>query len=79
MEYGEDLKEINNCGKIFSYGTDNVDVHNTNGARDVRVTNASELTEHLRQIGFNILEYEIKKSFSDLGHDQWIYVHAIKV
>lgn len=78
MGYGEDLSEINGTGLRFSYSSNNTGVANTNGTRDVRVTSPSEITEHLKSIGYEIVEYEIAKAWADNGHPNWIYVHAKK-
>lgn len=78
MGFGSNLDELNGTGKRFSYSSDNDSVSDTNGWRDVRVTDSQDLIKHLETIGFEILECKITNSFSDAGHNEWIYVHASK-
>lgn len=78
MGYGADLAEINGTGQRFSYDSNNTGVANTNGTRDVRITSPSQITDHFKSIGFEIIEYEIAQAWADNGHPNWIYVHAKK-
>lgn len=50
----------------------------TNGHCDVRVSDPSELVKDLTNIGFKNIQYEIRPSFSDERHRQWIYMKAFK-
>lgn len=78
MGYGTDLVEINGAGQRFSYDSNNTGVANTNGTRDVRITSPSQITDHFKSVGFEIIEHEIATAWTDNGHPNWIYVHAKK-
>jgi len=50
----------------------------TNSIVDVNIDNVNDLIEHLEVIGFKHIRFTIRKSFSDIKHDEWIYTRAIK-
>ena len=88
------LKEIYRCmkkGAIFSfqmgfgdseyakadYYDNHYDAKGTNSKHDVKVTDPKQITNDLDKIGFTAHNYIVRPSFSD-GHDNWIFVTAIK-
>jgi SAM-dependent methyltransferase len=50
----------------------------TNGDHDCRVTSVEELKSDLLNIGFVDIKIEVKDSYSDVGHPNWVYAHAFK-
>jgi ubiquinone/menaquinone biosynthesis C-methylase UbiE len=49
-----------------------------NGDRDVRVISIVHVEDNLAGIGFDKISSQIRESFSDAGHPQWIYIHCFK-
>ena len=49
----------------------------TNGGNDVSVTDPSQITNDLREIGFTNIEHVIREPFDD-HHYKWIFVKAVK-
>jgi SAM-dependent methyltransferase len=77
MGYGNDLKDVFNRPRSSYY--DNIyDASKTNSEYDVRVQTENEIVEDLSNIGFVNISTEIKNSFSDSGHPQWIYIKCYK-
>jgi SAM-dependent methyltransferase len=60
------------------YYANHYDATGTNSDCDVRVEKALHLVKDLEKIGFNDISYEIKPSWSNQVHKQWIYVKAYK-
>lgn len=54
------------------------DATGTNSACDVRVENPEDLINDLKKIGFSSVNYQIRPSFSNTIHKEWIYVKAFK-
>lgn len=77
MGFGNDLIDQFNRPKS-SYYENSWDAKGTNSGHDVRITNPKDVVEDLKGIGFESVSYEIRNSFSDVGHPQWIYVKALK-
>lgn len=77
MGYGES-NEYQNDAKITNYYENNYYALNSNGTFDVRVNSPNELIKDLENIGFYNISYNIKKSWEDGGHLEWIYVRAQK-
>ncbi len=78
MGYGKDLKHYNGGLDRKGYFENYYDADGTNGILDVRVTNENDLISDLKKIGFREIEVQIRDSFSDTGHPQWIYVKCKK-
>ena len=60
------------------YFEESTNAFSTNGNHDVRITNQDEVVSDLEDIGFTEIRATIRKSFSDVGHPQWIYVECRK-
>jgi len=77
MGYGPDL--LDSLGRPRSgYFENSFGANSTNGNHDVRVTSVAELENDLYEIGFTGIRAQVRDSFSDLGHPQWIYIHCLK-
>jgi ubiquinone/menaquinone biosynthesis C-methylase UbiE len=77
MGYGNNLNDV--YGRPRSAYYDNVySATKTNSEYDVRIQNESEVIDDLTSIGFVNISTEIRDSFSDSGHPQWIYVKCYK-
>ena len=76
MGFGEGLESP--IGPRSAYYTNFYDAEATNSAHDVRVHNESDVIEDLTNIGYTNITTEVRESFSDSGHPQWIYVKAYK-
>lgn len=63
------LDPINNS---VSYYENNYNAKNTNGKADFAVEDVNIMKKDLEEIGYKILEYSIRDSFSD-RHNKWIY------
>lgn len=50
----------------------------TNSDSDVQVQDTGELIEHLEEIGFEGVYAEVRPSFSDTRHNQWVYARCTK-
>lgn len=77
MGYG-DSNTYEKDAKITDYYDNNYFAINSNGTHDVRVTSPSQLIKDLTNIGFIDVVYDIKASWEDGGHLEWIYVKAKK-
>jgi SAM-dependent methyltransferase len=60
------------------YFENRYDAKGSNGTQDVRVSNAQDLVSDLSNIGFSNITYEIKNTWSNHGHPNWIYVRCEK-
>ncbi len=78
MGFGSSLVTPNGQ-KMAGYLENEVTALGTNGAFDVQVRTEAELTNHLENLGFTVLETVITPSFSDDQHDKWIFVTAEKM
>lgn len=77
MGYGPDLLDV--YGRPRSaYFENALSAEGTNADHDVRVTNTKDLVDDLLAIGYANISHEIRASFSDAGHPQWIYVRCFK-
>lgn len=76
MGYGQGLES--KLGPRSSYYENVYDAQHTNSAYDVRVQTESEVKDHLKSIGFVNISTTVRPSFSDDGHDYWIYVKCYK-
>jgi len=61
---------------VNNYYDNNYGVGGSNGSDDVRVSDSTQLTGDLEKIGYVIDSVEIKNSYLDGGHPEWIYVTA---
>ena len=77
MGYGKDLIDVNGRPRS-SYFDNSYDASQTNGEYDVRVQNEEDLIKDMESIGFKNVTIEIRDSWSDIGHPQWIYVRCEK-
>lgn len=77
MGFGSDLSDVLNRPRS-KYYDNSYDATGTNSEHDVRVLSESEVVEDLTNIGFVNISTEVKSTFSDIGHPQWIYVKAYK-
>lgn len=64
--------------QVSGYYDNNFTASGTNGQYDVRVTNPSDLVQDLEKIGFKDVAYQVRDSWADSGHPQWIYVESRK-
>jgi ubiquinone/menaquinone biosynthesis C-methylase UbiE len=76
MGYGDGLDS--ELGPRSSYFENSYDARGTNSTHDVRVQNEEDVIKDLTEIGFENITTEIKQSYSDSGHPQWIYIKAYK-
>jgi ubiquinone/menaquinone biosynthesis C-methylase UbiE len=76
LGYGDNLESP--LGMRVSYFDNYYDASGTNSVCDVRVQNVDDVIGDLQQIGFINVTIEIRESFSDSGHPQWIYIKAYK-
>jgi len=76
MGFGQDLTSP--IGPRSSYFDNVYDAHGTNSAYDVRVQNEHDVITDLEEIGFVNIVTQVRNSFSDYGHPQWIYIKAYK-
>ena len=77
LGYGKDLKDPFNRPRS-SYFANEWDARGTNSEHDVRVQNEEDVINDLKNIGFTNITTEIKESYSDRGHPQWIYIKCYK-
>ena len=75
MGYG---KEILSTENRIPYFENHYDANGTNSVCDVRVQNIEDIIKDLQEIGYTNITTEVKESYSDNGHPQWIYVKAYK-
>lgn len=76
LGFGNDLNS--ELGPRVSYFENYYDATGTNSVCDVRVQNTNDIIEDLTKIGFVNISVEIRESYSDSGHPQWIYVKCYK-
>lgn len=61
-----------------TYYDDAFDARVTNGGYDVSVTDPKNLIDDLRDIGFTNIRYEIRPSWEDVGHSEWVFITCLK-
>lgn len=71
-------KEILSTENRVAYFENYYDADGTNSICDVRIQNKEDVIIDLTEIGFTNITTEVKESYSDNGHPQWIYVKAYK-
>ena len=76
MGYGQGLESP--LGPRVSYFENHYTANGTNSACDVRIQSEDEIIKDLESIGFTNIKTEIRESYSDNGHPQWIYIKAYK-
>lgn len=64
--------------KTVSYYENYYDATGTNSDCNVRVEYENDLKNELTKIGFKNIKIEIKESYSDDVHPQWIYIKGVK-
>lgn len=77
MGYGENLEDSMKRPRS-SYYENTYNAKGTNSEHDVRVQNENEVIEDLNNIGFINITTEVKNTYSDYGHPQWIYIKCFK-
>ena len=75
MGYG---KEILSSENRIPYFENHYDANGTNSVCDVRVQNIEDIIKDLQEIGYTNVTTEVRESYSDNGHPEWIYVKAYK-
>ena len=75
MGYG---KEILSTENRIPYFENHYDANGTNSVCDVRVQNIEDIIKDLQEIGYTNVTTEVRESYSDNGHPEWIYVKAYK-
>ena len=76
MGYGYGLES--QLGRRVSYFENYYDAPGTNSMCDIRVNNEQDIIKDLTEIGFVNITTEVRDSYSDDGHPQWIYVKCYK-
>ena len=76
MGYGEGLHSP--IGVRSSYYDNSYDASGTNSVHDVRVHKEQDVIDDLTEIGYTDVTTKVKPSYSDSGHEKWIYVKAYK-
>jgi len=76
LGYGEGLESP--IGPRVSYFENYYDAPGTNSVCDVRVGTEEEIINDLKEIGFVNITTEVRESYDDSGHLQWIYVKCYK-
>ena len=77
MGYGTGLSDKHDRPRSYYY--ENVyQASKTNSEYDVRIQNEKEVIEDLENIGFKEITTQIRPSFSDDGHPEWIYIKCFK-
>lgn len=77
MGFGKDLSD--SLGRPRSgYFQNSYYAYSTNGDHDVRVTSIAEIEGDLSTIGFVGISSQVRESYSDAGHPEWIYIHCYK-
>ena len=74
MGYGGGVRKKKNS---ISYRRNVLSALETNGRRDVRVTDPSQVLKDLHALGARNIEYFITPAFAD-SHPQWIWFHVSK-
>lgn len=67
-----------NGGLLSTYFENNYEASGTNSIHDVQIVDPNDLVSDLHDIGFVDVTYEIRPSFSDKIHENWIYVKCRK-
>ena len=75
MGYGNEILSTENR---IPYFENHYDANGTNSVCDVRVQNIEDIIKDLQEIGYTNITTEVRESYSDNGHPQWIYVKAYK-
>ena len=80
FQMGYDKKILDKIGreKLTKYYENNTTALGTNSSNDVAVQDEKEVIDHLKDIGFINIKTNIRNSFSDMIHKNWIYVLAEK-
>ena len=78
MGYDKKLLDDNGKNKLTKYYENNTTALGTNSSNDVAVQDEKEVINHLKDIGFINIKTKIRNSFSDIIHENWIYVLAEK-
>jgi len=76
MGYGHNLES--ELGLRVSYFENHYDASGTNSVCDVRIQNEEDIIKDLKEMGFVDIKTEVRESYSDSGHPQWIYVKCYK-
>jgi len=76
MGYGDGLES--ELGPRVSYFENHYDATGTNSVCDVRIQNEEDIIKDLTEMGFVNITTQVKDSYSDSGHPQWIYIKAYK-
>jgi ubiquinone/menaquinone biosynthesis C-methylase UbiE len=76
LGYGEGLESP--IGPRVSYFENYYDAPGTNSMCDVRVHTEEEVINDLIEIGFINITTEVRESYDDSGHPQWIYIKCYK-
>ena len=76
LGYGEGFESP--IGPRVSYFENHYDATGTNSICDVRVHTEEEVINDLKEIGFVNITTEVRESYDDSGHPQWIYVKCYK-
>ncbi len=76
MGYGDNLES--ELGRRVSYFENHYDATGTNSVCDVRIQNEEDVIKDLTEMGFVNITTQIRESYSDSGHPQWIYIKAYK-
>jgi len=76
MGYGDNLES--ELGFRVSYFENHYDASGTNSVCDVRIQNEEDVIKDLTEMGFVDIKTEVRESYSDSGHPQWIYVKCYK-
>jgi ubiquinone/menaquinone biosynthesis C-methylase UbiE len=77
MGYGKNLDDQFNRPRS-PYFANEWTAKSTNSGHDVRVQSEKEIIDDLKNIGFTNITTQIKESYSDAGHPQWIYIKCYK-
>lgn len=67
-----------NGGLLSAYFENNYEASGTNSIHDVQIIDPGDLVSDLQNIGFVDVTYEIRPSFSDKIHENWIYIKCRK-
>ncbi len=78
MGFGPNLKTPSGK-KLAGYHENLTHAFGSNGSLDVQIRTESEILEHLTVVGFRVDRVEVRPSFSDNQHSEWIFVSATKV
>jgi ubiquinone/menaquinone biosynthesis C-methylase UbiE len=68
----------NSQHQTVDYFDNYYDAAGTNSDCDVRIENVDDLIGDLKKIGFQNISYQIKPSWSNAVHNEWIFVKAYK-